>query len=345
MAVTQLTNAIIPSVYLSYSALNSPERTFLFDSGIITKNPVLDAIARQGGKTAELPFWLDLDATIEENYSNDDPADLAVPNLITADSMKARKSYVNQGFSAMDLVAELAGSNPMQRIRDRFSTYWARRLQRKLVAIATGIIADNVANDASDMGLDISALSGGSEIFNREAFVDAAYTMGEETDGLGVVVMHPLIKARAVKNNDVITIPDSQGNLTIPTYMGKRLVTSSAMTVTGSGVNKVFTTLIFGSGAFGFGDVPGGAFGFGEGTPLVPVEVERLPRAGSGGGQETIWERNTWLLHPFGFDWIEAGGGALTEFSPTNADLALAAKWDRVVAREQVPMAWLKSKA
>jgi hypothetical protein len=83
----------------------------------------------------------------------------------------------------------------------------------------------------------------------------------------------------------------------------------------------------------------------GEGVPKVAAEVNRTPMAGNGGGMESIWERKTWILHPFGFEWIESGA-ALAEFSPTLADLRLAAHWNRItVSRKQVPLAFIKSKA
>jgi len=50
-----------------------------------------------------------------------------------------------------------------------------------------------------------------------------------------------------------------------------------------------------------------------------------------------LWERNTWLLHPLGFQ--QTGTPAAVSF--TQAELALAAQWDRVLDRKLVPMAYL----
>jgi hypothetical protein len=79
---TRLSDAFIPSVYGSYTAVNSPETSAFFQSGIITNNDFLNQVAKEGGKTVIVPFWQDIDATIEPNYSNDDPADKAVANKI-----------------------------------------------------------------------------------------------------------------------------------------------------------------------------------------------------------------------------------------------------------------------
>jgi hypothetical protein len=123
-------------------------------------------------------------------------------------------------------------------------------------------------------------------------------------------------------------MPDSQGNLTIPTYMGLRVVVDDGMTVTaGTTSGFKYTSVIFGAGAFGYG----------VGSPDVPVEVEREAAQGEGGGIETLWIRNTWVLHPFGFQ----NTGTPASVSFTLAELAGAARWDRVIERKNIPMAFL----
>lgn len=341
MSVTRLSDAFIHDVYASYSALNGPETSAFYAAGIISSSPTLDAIAQGGGKNAVVPFWNDLDPTVEPNYSNDDPTDLATPDAVTSGTMTGRKAWVNKGYGDMDLVQELAGSSPMQQIRNRFGVYWTRQLERRVINAAIGIQLANVANDGGDMTIDISGLSGADAVFGSDAFIDAAYTAGDRAEMFTGIAVHSAIMARMVKNDEIVMIPDSNGGLTIPTYKGRVVITDDLMPVTGG----VYTSILFGRGAFGFGSFDGAGFAIGEGIPRVAFELWRQPQAGNGGGLEQIWERKTWLLHPFGFNWIDAGGGALTEFSPTLANLRTAAKWQRVVFRKAVPMAFIKSRA
>ena len=344
MATTRLSDAVIPEVYADYESVDNPETTAFFESGVVVRNDMLDTKANTGGQEIQVPFWRDLDASVEPNASNDDPADMAAPHKLGSGLQKARISYLNQGYSSADLVAELSGSNPMQRIRNRFGTYWQRQWQRRVIASAVGLLADNEANDDGDMVYD-----GATAPWSRQAFTSAVFTLGDAFGQLSAIAVHSLAYKQMVDANDIDFIPDSQGNLTIPTFMGQRVIVDDSMPAvsTGEPASVVTTAVLFGAGAFGYG----------EGSPEVPIEVERTPRAGNGGGVETLWERKTWILHPFGYQFTGAditsrantGGrtGAATgvdEFSPLLADLRKAANWDRVVDRKNVPIAFLKIK-
>lgn len=341
----RLSDAFIPSVYGSYTAVNNPETSAFVQAGVIVQNEFMNSMIGGAAKSFTVPFWQDIDPTIEPNYSNDDPSDLAVPNKIGSGTMTARKVWANQSFAAMDLVAELSGSDPLQHVRNRFGTYWVRQQERRLIATCVGVLADNVANDAGDMVVDISAEAGDAALFSSDAFIDAAYTMGDQVENLTAIGIHSMVAARLDKSDQLDTIRDSQGKILLRTYKGRAVIVDDSLPVSGAGANRVYTSILFGGGAFGFAGVEGHAFAMGEGTPEVGAWVERTEQSGNGGGSESIGERRTWMIHPFGFEWVENGGGALTEFSPTLADLRLAAKWNRVVVRKNVPLAFIKSKA
>jgi hypothetical protein len=59
---TRLTDVYVPELYTGYQRVDDPERTRFFDSGIVTRSPLLDSLSNQGGRIAEIPFWSDLDA-------------------------------------------------------------------------------------------------------------------------------------------------------------------------------------------------------------------------------------------------------------------------------------------
>lgn len=341
--MSRLANIIDVEVFNDIPAVDIPEKTAFFTSGVAVRDAALDQLANAPGKTAEMHFWKDLDPTTEQNYSNDNPADLAVPLLIEQGEMIARKAFMNQGWSESDLAAELAsGGNAMRRIRARIDTYWMRRWQRRVIATATGLFLNNVADNSSDMVHDISIQDGAvatdSNKFSRSAMVAGAFTMGDGFEGIGTIVVHSVVAQRMIDNDDIVYVPDSAGNLTIPTYLGRRVVIDDGSPViagTTSGFRYVST--LFGSAVIGYG----------EGTPEVPTEVDRNAAGGNGGGVETLWSRKTMLIHPLGHTFTSntVSGPASPKnpagISPTDSDLRLAANWNRTHNRKLIPLAFV----
>jgi hypothetical protein len=333
MATVQLSNVIDVKVFQDLDAVNSPEKTVFYESGIVVRNSLLDGLATQAGRVAELPFWNDIDPTSVPNLSTDNPANVASPDNVVQGSQICRKAFLNKGWSASDLASEVAmGARAMEHIRARVDNYWTRQFQRRVISTAKGLLADNVAANSGDMRINIAAEATGSVTaatkFNRDAFVESVYTMGDSADGLKVMAVHSATMALMVKNDDIVYIPDSKGELSIPTYLGVRVVVDDSMPVrAGTTSGFVYTSMIFGAGAFGYGD----------GVPLNPVEVERQAAQGNGAGIETLWTRKTWILHPFGYK--DTGTPSATSYSL--AELEAATTWQRVIPRKLVPLAFI----
>lgn len=333
MATTRLSDIIDVIVYQDLPQINGPEKTLLFESGIVTRNAMLDNVANQAGKTVELPYWNDLDGSTEVNYSSDDPASDATPQKLTQGEQTARKAFVNQGWSAADLASELAmGGTAMEAIRAKTSRYFQRQWQRRLIASVSGIVADNVANDDGDMVNDVSIEDGNSATadnkFSQDAFVEAAFTMGDHADEVEAIAVHSVVAKQITKMNGAEDVRDSEGNLLYRAYLGRRIIVDDGLPVVSGGTSGFkYTSVLFAPGAFGYG----------VGSPETPTEVDRAPASGDGGGVETLWERNTWLLHPFGFK--QVGTPAGNSFNLT--ELGEAASWERVLDRKLVPMSIL----
>ena len=344
MAHVQLSDVIIPEVYASYQTNDDPEMTAFFESGVAVRSQLLDNIANSAGSIVHVPFWNDIDPDDEPNYSNDS-SDEATPDKINAGEQIARVGYLNKGMSSADLIVEIAGSEPMQHIRNRFGTYWTRQWQRRTIASLQGVLADNIANDSGDMVEDISIENGNAatsaNIWSRAAFTTAAFTLGDRFQSTSAIAVHSIVYKRMLDNNDIEFIQPSNGSFQIPTFMGRRVIVDDTLpVVAGSTSSFKYTSILF----------QGGAMGFGSGSPKVPVELDRQPAKGNGGGLEVLWERKTWLVHPFGFAFTSntvSGGdtandsGVLAQRTATLANLRLAANWNRVVDRKNVPLAFL----
>jgi hypothetical protein len=329
---TRLSDVIVPEVFNRYMVADTKEKSAIFQSGIMRMDGNVSGFLSGGGLTVNIPFWKDLDNT-EANISTDNPATASSPRKVDASKSVAIRQQRNQSWATMDLTGELAGADPMARIRERVSSYWTRQFQRTLVSTLTGVFADNAANDSGDMIRDIGSDSASAvtaaELISAEAIIDAKQTMGDAADSLDVIIMHSIAYSRLQKMNLIDFIPDSRGEIQFPTYLGYRVVVDdNVRAVAGSNRTKYWTYLV-GAGAIAWGESP----------VSVPVEVDRKPELGNGSGQEILYTRRQYVMHPYGFRWLDASRAS--NFA-TNAEMAAAANWDRVFPeRKQIALAAL----
>lgn len=344
MAHVQITDVVVPREFAEYFQLLTTTKSAFVQSGVVDTNPYFSNILAGGGKTFDLPFWKDL-ADTEANVSGDAKADYqspanspetdAVPLEITTGQEVCIRHNRNQSWSAADLASALAGSDPMTAIANRVSDYWVRQDQTYLIKSLVGVFADNAANDSGDMIKDISTSGSVTDAnrFSAEALIDAIQTMGDNGDVLAAIAVHSVVFRRMQKLDLIDFVKDSTNTLDIPFYQGKRVIVDDSMPTSSNGGNTTYWSYLFGRGVVAMG----------SGSARVPVEVQRSALAGNGGGQETLTTRRTFILHPRGFSWLS---GSMAGQSPTNAELALAANWNRVYAeRKQIPLAALRVNA
>ena len=326
MAVTRLSDIIEPSAFTAYVVQNAMEKTALVQSGVAVPNAVIETQLKAGADSFSVPFWRDL-GNEEANVVSDDPNSLSVPNKIQAGKQFVRKAFLHQSWSAMNLASELAGANALERIQSRATAYWERQLQRRLVATLNGVLAANAASNSGDMVLDISAETAAS--FSPEAVIDAAGTLGDSMDTVTGIAMHSDLYRRALKADLIEFVQPSAGSMRMPTYRGLAVIVDDGMPLDAG----VYTCALFGAGAVGYGlTAPRVA----EGT-----EIENIPGAGNGGGQQILHSRVNLAVHPAGFAWVE---GTIAGDSPAIAELGDASHWSRVVERKAVPLAFLRCK-
>lgn len=337
---TRVSDIIVPELFTPYAQNLTAEKSRLIQSGLISRSDVLDNFLAGGGLTIQMPSFKDLDNDAERvstdtsvPFADPDaslPAGVARPpnpnKIGTLKEIAVRMSR-NNSWSSSNLAATLAGANPMDAIASRVADYWVRRMQVAFVATWRGVIADNAANDSGDYALDISGASfqDGVTNFSAEAFLDAAQTMGDNQSILTAVMVHSVVYNRMMKNNLIDFIPDSEGRVNIPTFLGREVIVDDGMPRTGS----VYDTWLFGAGATQMG----------IGSPPVPTEVERKGGAGNGGGQDVLYNRVEWCIHPTGHAFVMS---SIPDGGPANGDLDDATSWDRrYPERKQIPFARL----
>lgn len=332
MAVTRLSDAIVPEVFFEYMLKKTTTKSAIFQSGILRKDADMAKKLAGGGRTFNVPFWKDL-ADTEGNIASDNPASDATPLNITSGQDIARRQIRTQGWSTAKLVAELAGDDPMDAISERVSDYWVRQYQLTLVATLRGVVADNVANDSSDMinsiATDSASAITAAEQISAEAVLDAAQTMGDNQSELDTLIMHSVCYNRLQKLNLIDFIPDSEGKVRFPTYLGYRVIIDDGCPAVAGANRTTYHTYLVGKNALGWAEV----------AVDKPVAVDGDESLADGMGVEELWTRRQFVLHPYGIKFTDSSVAG--EF-PTNTELQTAANWDRVYAeRKQVPIAVL----
>lgn len=332
----RIADVIVPQIFSPYTQQMTEEKSRLIRSGAVQRDAKLDSDLAGGGLTFNNPSFKDLDNDAE-NVSTDDPAVFSTPNKLgTLSEIQVRLSR-NNSWSSMQLASTLSGADPMGAISNRVSDYWVRRLQQVFLNTMKGVFADNAAAPTgtdthliNDMTVDIKGASyvAGVTSFSAEAFLDAAVTMGDSMDSLGMIFVHSIVYNRMLKNNLIDFIPDAGREANIATFLGREVIVDDGMPVT----SGVFESWMFGSGALLLG----------MGSPAVPTEVDRIASAGTGGGQDILHNRVEWALHPVGHSFIGTPASGGPSNAATANNLGAAASWQRVFTeRKQIKIARL----
>jgi hypothetical protein len=354
---TTIADVVVPAIFTPYTQQLTMEKTAIIQSGIAARDDFLDGLLAGGGLTFTVPSWQDI-GDPAENVSSDNPNTTSTPNTTQTSAEVAVRLSRNASWSTMRLAAALAGADPMQSIAARVSDYWVRRLQRAFVATTQGVFGTNENVDAGatyggfgvkaeygdqgDLSNDISAggtYSAGVTDFSASAFIDTCTTLGDAAEDVTAVFMHSIVYAKAQKNNLIDFIPDAEGHVNIPTFLGRRVIVDDGMPNPAGDATAGART---GSGTYHTWLVGPASFRLGVGTPIVPTEVFRYPDRGNGAGSDILYNRVEWCIHPVGHAFVAQSSPSTYEGGPSNAVLATAGSFVRVFPeRKQIKLARL----
>ena len=327
MAGTTLQDVIVPELFNPYVINRTMELSALYQSGIIANNTEFDALASQASPMVNMPFFEDLTGESEPIIEGADLAD----NKITSNKDVAVILRRAKMWSATDLAAALAGTDPMMAIGTLVARFWERDMQKELIAILKGVFGTVPAGGsgtppASNI-LDISGLSGAKANWSGSAFIDAEQKLGDAKAQLTGVCMHSATEAYLKKQNLIETVQPSS-DVAFGVYQGKRVIVDDGCPVDGD----VYTTYLFGNGAV--------ALGNGHPVGDVPTETDRAKRKGS--GIDYLINRRTTILHPRGIAWQNAEV-AKTE-GPSRTEVANPKNWKPVYEPKQIRIVAFKHK-
>ena len=336
MAEVKIADIYAPTTFAGLAQEAQIERNAFIASGIVVPDPIITRNFASGGTTSELPHMAGI-SIAEPNYSTDNPAQTATPGKISGLVQKMRIAPRNYHWTAMDLARDLALQDPVAAITNRIGHFWAVDDQKRLINSLLGVLADNVANDSGDMLHDIATDDVGavadSERISSEAIAIATQTLGDAKMRLSAMAMHSTLQSRLARQGLIKEHRDNRnGELLFETYLGYRLIIDDGMPAV-MGTNRItYTVAIFAPGAVGYG------FGKVE----TPSALTRDELKGNGGGQSTLTSRVNTIFHPYGFAFESATITQADGVTASYSDLQLAANWNRVVNRKNVPIAFLQ---
>ena len=332
MAGTTLQDVIVPELFNPYVINRTMELSALVQCGIIANNTEFDALASQAAPTVNMPFFEDLTGESEQVIEGADLED----NKITSNKDVAAIIRRAKMWSATDLSAALAGSDPMAAIGSLVAGFWARDMQKELIALLAGVFGTIPAGNenkppaetrlASNL-LDISGKSGAAANWSGSAFIDAEQMLGDAKAQLTGICMHSATEAYLKKQNLIETVQPSN-DVAFGTYQGKRVIIDDGCPASGG----VYTTYLFGNGAIALGN--GNPVGF------LATETDRAKRKGS--GIDYLINRKTMILHPRGIAWQNAEV-AKTE-GPSRLEVANPKNWKPVYEHKQIRIVAFKHK-
>lgn len=306
---TRLADVIQPEIFTPYTIQETMEKSELIQSGIIANDSEFNNLAGGANTLINMPFWNDLE-NIESQVMKD-TGDMDVSKITSSQDM-ARKQARTQAWGANGLSALLSGDDPAGAIASRVAAYWARDMQRNLLSTLEGVFKGTTLADKIH---DVSARDADAGTINARTFIDATQLMGDAKNLLTGVMMHSAVESELVKQDLIEYAPQSDQGQSIGYFLGKRVIVDDGMPFnTTNGQSEVY---IFGQGAI--------ALGNGSHPNIIETEVARNALAYS--GEESLINRRIFVLHPRGVAWKE--GGVASEF-PTNAELNVGARWNRV---------------
>lgn len=320
--LTRIADIVVPEIFAGYVQTLTQEKSRLVQSAALVMDQRLNDNLNGGGLTFNEPFYHDLlssDGDHAENISTDKGADSTPDNIQASTEIQIRMSR-NKSWGSADLTAALAGNDPMNAIANRVADWRVRRLQAAWLATMKGVFATNDVAPSStsthtqkDLTLDISTQTGDAAKFSASAFISATGLMGDSMGQLTMVMMHSIVYQQLQRLNLIDFIPDARGEVNIAYYQGREVIVDDGM----PNSNGVFHTYLIGAGATALG----------AGSPKVPVAVKRNEEANNGAGEEILFNRWEWIIHPVGHAWR---GTAASKGGPSNTELGAAGTFDRV---------------
>ena len=327
---TLRSDVIIPEIFTPYLIEQTTLRDAFLASGVV--QPMAELNATEGGDLISIPYWK---ANLSGDFEVLTDSTSLTPGKITADKQVGVILHRGRAFESRDLAALAAGSDPMAAIGAKIADYIANQRQKDLLSCLSGVFGTLGTNaSASFVDLTIDGLSGDTPVvLSPRHIAEARSLLGDQGDKLTTVCMHSkvyydLVERRAI---DYVSTGEARGttttqsggsiaaaygeDVTVPFYMGLRVIVSDDVQTEGSGSSTEYATYFFTQGAIASGEQMG-----------MQTETDRDILAKSDAMSIDLH----YVYHPVGAKW------AVTTTNPTRAQLETITNWTKVYETKNI---------
>ena len=320
---TLRSDVIIPEVFTPYVIEQTTLRDAFLASGVV--QPMAELNATEGGDYVNIPFWK---ANLTGDFEVLSDSTSLTPGKITADKQVGVILHRGRAFESRDLAALAAGADPMAAIGAKVADYVANQRQKDLIKCLEGVFGGLTSNTGAAF-IDVSFDKSGMTALGPRQVAKARALLGDQGDKLAAVAMHSAVYYDLVERKaiDYVTnveargggtvattgiapviagsVMGAYGEVSVPTYMGLRVIVSDDLAPTSTNYPVYFFT----QGAIASGEQMG-----------MQTETDRDILAKSDAMSIDLH----YVYHPVGAKWT------VGTTNPTQAALATIGNWTKV---------------
>ena len=326
---TLRSDVIIPEIFTPYVIEQTTQRDAFLASGVV--QPMAELNATEGGDYVNVPFWK---ANLTGDFEVLTDSTSLTPGKITADKQVGVIVHRGRAWEARDLAALAAGADPMAAIGAKVADYVAFQRQKDLIKCLEGVFGSLTGSDSPAFSALRFDTSGMTALGPRQV-AKARSLLGDQGDKLTAIAMHSAVYYDLVERKaiDYVTnteargggtvattgiapviagsITGAYGEVSVPTYMGLRVIVSDDLTPTSTNYPMYFFTQ--------------GAIASGEQLALN-TETDRDILAKSDAMSIDLH----YCYHPVGAKWT------VGTTNPTQAQLATIGNWSKVYETKNI---------
>lgn len=210
--------------------------------------------------------------------------------------LQGRKHYRSNGWAETELTKIWTSASPLEAFRGFLNTYWDKEIERLSMLCFKGMLAQiNAANRQEEFIEDVSTTTGEPVRASAKAFVRAIMKMEDQFESIRAIGIHPHVYTALWEEDLIETETVKEKGRTIKRYQDRELIVLRDMPMNPgeAGENDTYTTLLFGEGLMRFAPDKNTAKNW-----YVPDSL-----GGRGSGQEQVYTRLYFGMHPVGFEY------------------------------------------